>query len=209
MNRILFLIIFFPVSVAAIGQTSDRKAMDFFYSGMSSCYSKNYDRALIEFSKAIQLDSGFIQAWENRGVTKFYLKDYAGAIDDYNQALKINPDDYNTYGRRAWAKYDLDSLKEAITDFSKAIEGNTNDAQFRIGRGEANFKLKQYQGALVDFNKVIRFAYGSREQRQEAYFWRGFIKIDLGQRTNGCLDLKKSGKMGYNKAGEVYGIYCQ
>ncbi len=209
MNKFLFLVIFLPASFFAGAQSYDRKALDYYYTAMGCTRAKDYTRAIIEFSKAIELDSGFIQAWENRGVAKFYLKDYTGAIEDYNKAIEINPDDYNTFGRRGWTKFYLDDLRGAIDDFTKAIQGNSNDAEFRIGRGEAKFKLKDYNGALVDFNKIVRFAYGDREQRRLSYFWRGFIKIDLGQRTSGCADLKQSSKMGYDKAFEVYDIYCK
>jgi tetratricopeptide (TPR) repeat protein len=209
MKRNLFLIVTLFTSIAAFNQTYDGKAQQFYYDGLNSYFTKDYQRALVEFSKAIKLDSQFIQAWENRGVVKYYLMDYNGAISDYNRALIINPEDYNTFGRRAWAKYRLEDLRGAIDDFSKAIEGNQNDADFRVGRGEAKFRLDDYHGALTDFDRVVGFGYGDREQRRMAFFWRGFIKIDLGQRTSGCLDLKKSEKLGYKNAYEVYDIYCK
>jgi tetratricopeptide (TPR) repeat protein len=209
MKKELFLIIALLTSVAANGQTYNGKALQFYYGGLHSYYLKDYPWALIEFTNAIKLDSGFLQAWENRGVVKFYLKDFTGAISDYNKALEINPDDYNTFGRRAWAKSDLQDLNGAIADFTKAIEGNVNDADFRIGRGEAEFRLKDYTSATSDFDKVLLFGYGNREQRQKAFFWRGLIKIESGQRTDGCLDLKKSKKLGYDKAFAVSEIYCR
>lgn len=204
-----FLIIAFLASLPANNQTTDRKAMEYYSNGMNEYARKNYPRAVFEFSRAIRIDSAFIQAWENRGVAKFYLQDYEGAIDDFNKALEINPDDYNTIGRRGWARYDLQDLNGAIEDFTTAIGSGGNDAEYYLGRGEAKYKLKEYNEAVADFSKVIRFSYGGKEQRRKAFFWRGIIKMDLGQRESGCLDLKKSRKMGYEKAYEVLDIYCR
>lgn len=209
MKKQFYLLTFVLIPLMLYGQTYEKKAFEYYRDGIGKYLAKNYDAAVVDFTKAIKLDSGFIQAWENRGVAKFYLKDYPGAISDYDKALKINPDDYKTYGRRAWAKYNMEDLRGAIDDFSKAIEGNINDADCRIGRGEAKFKLKDYKGALTDFDKIVRFSYGDRDQRKKAFFWRGITKIDLGQRQSGCLDLRKSRKMGYDKAFEVYDIYCR
>jgi tetratricopeptide (TPR) repeat protein len=207
-KQFCFLAVFL-VAARVSGQTYDKKAFEYYRDGIGRYFAKDFIAALADFTKAIKLDSSFIQAWENRGVTKFYLEDYAGALLDYNQALKINPDDYKTYGRRAWAKFNMEDLRGAIDDFSKAIEGNVNAADYHIGRGKAKFKLKDYKGAMADFNKVVRFLYGDRNQRKEAFFWRGITKIDLGQRQSGCLDLSKSRKMGYDKAYEVYEVYCK
>jgi tetratricopeptide (TPR) repeat protein len=208
MKKSLFLIILTIVPSAIHGQSYDLKAMKFYYSGLGCYASKNYFRAMVEFTKAIEIDSGFLQAWENRGVSKFRLNDFHGAISDYDKALDINPDDYNTFGRKAWAEFGLEDLEGAIEDFSKAIEGNINDADFRIGRGEAKYKLRDFDGALSDFDRVVRFGYASKEQRGRAFFWRGFTKIDIGQRTDGCLDLERSKKLGYEKAFGIYDIYC-
>ena len=45
-------------------------------------YLENYNLAIRDFTEAIRLDSGFVQAYENRGVAKYYLNDYSGAIDN-------------------------------------------------------------------------------------------------------------------------------
>jgi tetratricopeptide (TPR) repeat protein len=209
MKKQFCLPVVFLIAATLSGQTYDKKAFQWYRDGIARYLGKDYNAAIADFTKAIKLDSGFIQAWENRGVSKFYLEDFTGAVQDYNRALEINPDDYKTYGRRAWAKYNLEDLRGAIDDFSKAIEGNLNAADYHIGRGKAKFKLKDYKGAMADFNKVVRFSYGDRNQRKEAFFWRGITKIDLGQRTSGCFDLKKSREMGYDKAFYVYDLYCK
>ncbi len=176
---------------------------------MDKFFKKNYIGAIADFTTTIRHDSGFIQAYENRGVAKYYLQDYRGAVDDFNKALKINPNDYNTYGRRGWAKYYLQDSRGAIDDFTKALEGGRNDAEYYNIRGEVKYYLRDYKGAMDDFNRVIKFRAGNKEQRSKAFYWRGLIEIDLGQKDNGCLDLQKAGKLGFARAFELIEVYCQ
>jgi tetratricopeptide (TPR) repeat protein len=209
MKIMAFLILLLLMPYAIYSQTDNRKALESYNSGMDKFFKKNYTGAITDFSETIKYDSVFIQAYENRGVAKYYLQDYRGALDDFNKALKINPNDYNTYGRRGWAKFYLQDSRGAIDDFTKAIEGGRNDAQYYNIRGRIKYNLQDYKGAMDDFNRVIKFRAGDKEQRSIAYYWRGLVEIDLGQKDNGCLDLHKADKLGYAKAYDLIEIYCK
>jgi len=54
-------------------------------------YEDNYVEAVRYFTKAIELDSLYDQAWCNRGIAYFYLEDWQNAREDFLQARKINP----------------------------------------------------------------------------------------------------------------------
>jgi tetratricopeptide (TPR) repeat protein len=208
MKRTFCLISVFMMFFTGYSQTDNTKAMVDYINGCDKVFRKNYLGAIADFSWAIKRDSGFLQAYENRGVAKYYLKDYRGAIADFTKALEINPDDYNTFGRRGWAKLRLQDCSGAIADFTKAIESSLDAAQFYNARGQAKYYLHDYHGAMADFNKVIRSWSGERNQRSESFYWRGLVKINLGQKAGGCLDLNKAGKLGYAEAFKVLEIYC-
>jgi serine/threonine-protein kinase len=209
MIRIFYMISLIMMPFAGYSQTDNKKAMEDFLNGCDNVFRKNYQGAIADLSWAIKRDSGFLQAYENRGVAKFYLKDYRGAIADFTKALEINPSDYNTLGRRGWAKFYLQDCRGAIADFTKALEGSLDAAQYYNARGQAEYYLHDYKGAMADFNRVIKFWSGERNQRSKAFYWRGLIKINLGQKVSGCLDLNKAGKLGYAEAFKVSEIYCQ
>jgi len=54
-------------------------------------YEDNYEEAVRYFTKAIELDSLYDQAWCNRGIAYFYLEDWRNARADFLQSKKINP----------------------------------------------------------------------------------------------------------------------
>jgi len=54
-------------------------------------YEDNYEEAVKYFSKAVELDPFYDQAWCNRGIAYYYLGEWQKARADYLQARKINP----------------------------------------------------------------------------------------------------------------------
>jgi len=58
-------------------------------------FEDNYEEAIRYFSKTIELDSTYDQAWCNRGVAYFYLKEWQKARADFLKCKKINPNNEN------------------------------------------------------------------------------------------------------------------
>ena len=188
------------LSSEGYSQTKDRKAKAYYDDGCEKVLEKDLTGAIADFSRAIELDTGFLQAYENRGVAKFYLNDNKGAIEDYTKALAINPFDYNTFGRRGWAHFHLLEYREAIADFTKALEGNKHSITFNFIRGQSEFHINDYLGAISDFTKVIKSLAAEKEQKTQAYYWRGMAKFKMQLNESGCIDLRKAVERGYSEA---------
>ena len=56
--------------------------------GIERLNTRDYQGAIAYFTKAIEYDSTFAQAYIHRAQVKRELLDYSGAISDYNRALK-------------------------------------------------------------------------------------------------------------------------
>ena len=65
--------------------------------------SKNYEGAIEDYNKALDLDPNYTEAYYNRGLAKDELQDYEGAIEDYNKALDLDPNDTYAYNNRELA----------------------------------------------------------------------------------------------------------
>jgi tetratricopeptide (TPR) repeat protein len=207
--RILYVTVFLTVlTCSGFCQSRDRKAKEYFNRGSEKVIIKNYSGAIHDLSEAIRLNPGFLEAYENRGVAKYYLNDLNGAVDDYSKALEINPNDYNTYGRRGWAEFHLKDYNAAISDFTKAIEGVSKDEQYLLIRGEAKYLNRDPYDAITDFDKVIMSLYSNKNEKGKSYYWRGMIKIDIGQLESGCLDLKEAKKLDLEEAYLLLQINC-
>ena len=105
------------------GQTSDpQDAPGFVERG--NRYSRNgaYDRAISDYTAAIELDGALADAYFNRGVSYYELARYDDAIADLTRAIELAPDDDNFYSRRALAYLFNDQPELAQADEEKCQE---------------------------------------------------------------------------------------
>ena len=183
--------------------------MIYYSEGCNKIFAGDYKGTVADLSRAIERDSDFLQAWENRGVAYYHTKSYREALEDFSKALEINPSDYNTFGRRGWTRFRLYDCQGAITDFTTALRGDQENPDYYCARGQAKYYLKDLNGALSDFGKAIKYATGRRQIRGTAFYWRGVTLIEIGDKNRGCSDLHKAASLGYSFANELIGIYCQ
>jgi tetratricopeptide (TPR) repeat protein len=62
---------------------------------------KEYDRAIADYSEAIQLDPKNVVAYNNGGDAYYYVKrDYDQAITDYDKAIQLDPKYARAYYNR-------------------------------------------------------------------------------------------------------------
>ena len=80
----------------------------------------DYNGAISDYTKAIEINPNYVDAYFNRGISKAELKDYSGAISDYNKAIELDPNDATAYNNRAASKYFANDLKGACEDAKKS-----------------------------------------------------------------------------------------
>ena len=95
-----------------------------FNSGVDKYEQGDYQGAIADFTKVIEIDLQSAVASSNRGNSKTGLGDLQGAIADYNMAIEINPKDAITHTNRGNVKDDLEDYQGAIADYTKVIDMN-------------------------------------------------------------------------------------
>jgi tetratricopeptide (TPR) repeat protein len=81
----------------------------------------NYERAIQEFTAAIEIRPQMGDAYAARADSYVALRQYARAIDDYTQALALHGDDPFTCAKRAFTFAALGDLDAAQQDFGYVI----------------------------------------------------------------------------------------
>ena len=123
--------------------------------GQVNLESRQYDQAISEFTKAIEIDPRDALAYSSRGLAYDLKGQYDQAISDYSKALEINPRDASTYISRGGAYTAKGQFDQAILDYNKAIEIDPRNADAYSSRGDAYEKKGQYDQAISDYNKAI------------------------------------------------------
>ena len=136
-------------------------AFEYFESGKSKELIKDFQGALKDYNKAIELDEDS-EAYRYRAGIKSILNDFIGAMKDYNLAIEKHPNHRMTnYYRRGCLKIELEDLKGAIHDFDMSIDANINlnkrwpHYAFYKKRGDCKLKIKDYNGAIEDLYKAM------------------------------------------------------
>jgi tetratricopeptide (TPR) repeat protein len=114
-----------------------------------------YDRAIADYTRAIELNPTDAVVYNNRGIAFRAKGDNDSAIADYTKVVELKPRDAVAYNNRGIAfrvKGDNDS---AIADHSKAIDIDPELATAYNNRGIAFRAKGDNDGAIADHTKAI------------------------------------------------------
>jgi tetratricopeptide (TPR) repeat protein len=106
----------------------------------------DYQKALVDYDAAIQLDITDADAWMRRGLVKVNLKDLNGALADYTQSIKLKDDNARVWLHRGDLMMQLNKGKEAVEDYTVAITHQPEYGVAYYHRGIA----KQRSGSLKE-----------------------------------------------------------
>ncbi|MCB0197433.1 MAG: tetratricopeptide repeat protein [Anaerolineae bacterium] len=122
----------------------------FYERGLDYLDQGDYQRAIEEFTQAIQLDPNNADLYANRGLAHHWLDAPGEANADYSRAIELDPDYYLTYYNRGVSFDDRGDHERAVADYRRAVERNPQDAssQNNLAWGLAYFLDKDYEEAL-------------------------------------------------------------
>jgi tetratricopeptide (TPR) repeat protein len=116
---------------------------------------KDWDKALADLSKAVELDPKDANAFYNRGVVYEHRGDGELAITDYTKAIALNPKDPDAHFGRGNVYYYSDDFDNALKDYEMAIKLNPKHGTAILGRGLTYEQLGKPDKAEADFKKAI------------------------------------------------------
>jgi len=152
---LLFVLIIVPIISQAIGELNPKNAKVYYNQGIAWYNKGDYDRAISDYSKAIELNPKNADTYNNRGIAWAKKGNHDRAISDFNKAIELNSKHPDAYNNRGIAWYDKGDHGLAISDFSKAIELNPRYADAYGARGNAWIKKGDDERAASDYNKAI------------------------------------------------------
>lgn len=115
----------------------------------------DYDKAIADHNKAIELDPTFAKAYNNRGLDYVNKKDNDRAIVDYSRAIELDPNYVLAYFNRGATYRIKGEYDRAIADYSKVIVLDPTFAQGYLARGNAYTLKKVRANAIADYKKAI------------------------------------------------------
>ena len=147
--------------------TVPKTANDFYLRGTLRIQNKEYRQAIEDYTKAIELNPKFVDAYLKRCEMRYKMGDNQGVLDDCYQVFKINPNVAKAHYYQGRARYSLGYTQPAIKSYDLAIANDSNYPQAYYYRGIAYKEMLSISEAIVDLNKAAELF---RTQRNyEAY----------------------------------------
>lgn len=169
---------------------------------------KDFNSALSDLNKVLELRPDFMLGYFARGVVRFKMVEFIRSVDDVSEtdiSLNINsglqkPQEDKVKNQERFLDYDL-----IIRDYDKVEKLAPDFAYMYYNRGNLRAMLKDFKAAIADYSVAIE----KEPDLAEAYFNRGLTYIYIGENVKGNNDLSKAGELGLYKAYNVlkrYGV---
>ena len=125
------------LSVLALGSPlitacANPLANNLFNNGVDKYEQGDYQGAIDDWSKVIEVNPQEVDAYYNRGIAKDKLGDHQGAIADYTKVIEINPEYASAYNNRGYSKDEVGDYQGAIADYTVSYTHLTLPTTVRV-----------------------------------------------------------------------------
>lgn len=161
----------------------------------------NFDRAIEEYTKVLELDPQNLDALIQRGYARHYKADSYFDFADYNSAIKINSN-LASESSMICTLYDAskDDANNAIENCNKAISAKPNFSLFYYKRANAYREKQDYEQAITDYGKATELY----EKFYSAYINRGRTFVDKEDYEKARADFSKAMEIDPKNAAAYY-----
>lgn len=153
--------------------------------GMMQLQLKNYDQAIIDFTRVITLKPNDEIGYYERGRAYKDSGEYDAALDDLKQAVRIDEKDPNAYAIRAIVNERLGNHPEALADYDRAIELKNDVSVFHFNKGDYLDNIGQYSDAEKCYGEALRLD----PNHADSYLFRARCRLHLGHVSGAAEDI--------------------
>ena len=116
--------------------------------------NQQYDRAIADYTAAIELKPDYAEAYNNRGFAYYLKGEFERAISDYTRAIQLRPNYPKAYNSRGvvYMQGGYGAAK-SVPDFDRAIELKPDFRYAYINRANARLRAHPLL-ALQDFHRA-------------------------------------------------------
>ena len=124
--------------------------------GNNFYFRKDYKNAISAYSRALQINPNFAEAYNNRGNAYVQLKNYQQAMQDLQNAVRLNNADARIHNNLGGVYLLLENYNAAISEYTQAINLNPNLFSAYFNRSLAYCYTNRFQEALPDVQRAMQ-----------------------------------------------------
>jgi len=146
------------------------------------------------FTRALELDPGLTEAYEQRGMLYYFQGKYTATIIDFQRVAELKPFDSGADIMLGLAFMELENYDEAISHFSRAIVLDPQLTSAYSHRAEAKRLKGMIDEAIQDATRAIELG-DSERIIGKAFTTRSKAYRELGHIEQADADFKKALKL--------------
>ncbi|MEQ8323904.1 MAG: tetratricopeptide repeat protein [Vicingaceae bacterium] len=162
------------VLLISFGSSMAQNPKKFMKTGKEFEEAKNYKDARDQYTKALELDAQYVDAYIARAEVFEKMYQVQESIDDYNRAATFDPDNDEVYYNLGRLHYKLDQPRKTIEYCNKALEHNDKHEQALILKANAYLALNQYSNAQEAADKVLDLS-----KNKDTYYLHGMVMANV------------------------------
>jgi tetratricopeptide (TPR) repeat protein len=159
-----------------------------FHRGVAYERAGNMEKAIDDYSHAIELFPPYYEAFFGRGTAYERVGRLDLALSDYSKAISLRPDSYEAYTNRGLVNKKLDRRREAFSDLEQAVELDRAAGKAYLNLGILYTEEGSYARAIESFSHAI----DADPLDAEAYGNRGIARAIIGQVSPAMKDLDRA-----------------
>ncbi|MBV8146425.1 MAG: aspartyl protease family protein, partial [Gammaproteobacteria bacterium] len=124
--------------------------------GSAFASRRDYEHALADLTRAIELAPGDASYFYQRGMTYWWDRQADKALEDFTQAIKLKPDDVPALMARAELRIGRHETTEDISaDLAAADRAAPKEADMRVALGDLYQRQRDYRAAIAQYDRWI------------------------------------------------------
>ncbi|EPF37375.1 tetratricopeptide repeat protein [Treponema denticola] len=206
-NRLFITILFLFILILLYGcKTTDNNTTDtskkqsysqaeyFNMAGNTAKEKKDGTRAIYYYTKAIETDPDYIEAYLNRGEMYYYVNEHEKALADFDRIIELSPQSDKAYYFKGLLFNDDGNYNKAIENLNTAISLNDKAYEYYEARSTAYEQINEYEKAFEDINTAIKL----NQKSAKLYNLRGRLHEHFERTDDAINDFKIATKLDPN-----------
>lgn len=160
-------------------------------------YKKDYEKAIKYYNKSIENNEYESKLFTLLDLAEVYLclNDSIKANEYFEQVITLcsMTKEVDSLTSKGYAKFRQGKFSEALTVYNLIYETNPLDVNNLVNTASALIGLKDYLGAEKKLEEAIIL----NKFNTELHYYLGIIKLENGDKINGCIEIKYALKNGF------------
>lgn len=152
MKKYFLLTLVFALTIFVVNAQNAKQS---FKAGIEFKETNNQKDAIVQFSKAIELDPDYVDAYIERAYAYEKLNELKNAYDDFKRALVFETKSPEIYYDAARLSYKIAEYKEAKEYLEKSLELKSKYLEAFQLQSSVLIELQDYNGAQVSARKAL------------------------------------------------------